>query len=74
MSNTIQIHKISVQVSTGGFNLLSVDDFLALSPFERTDLMIKKKITFFDEKGDPVSLTQGLKELVSIAAIRKKAQ
>jgi len=69
----MNIHKISIQVTSGGFNLVTIEEFLKFSPVERTDLILKKRISFLNEKGEVISLTQGLKELVQLAKLRMSA-
>ncbi len=66
-----KIDQISVQKSNGGHNLLRLEQFLAISPYERTQLVLQKKVTFIDEDGEIISLTDGLKALVREVNERK---
>jgi len=69
MSKTI--YQVSVQKTKGGFNLMSIDEFLSIPALERMELAFKKKVTFLDENGDIIPPVEGMKILTEMVKNKK---
>ncbi|MCS7005087.1 MAG: hypothetical protein NZM38_07150 [Cytophagales bacterium] len=69
MSRTI--HQVSVQKTKGGFNLMTVEEFMEIPALERMELAFKKKVTFLDENGEIIPPAEGMKILTEMFKNKK---
>lgn len=58
----MRVHQVSVK-KPGGYNLLSVDSFLALPSNERTKLILERKIEFLDAQGVVLPLLEAVRSI-----------
>ena len=57
------ISQISIKKSGGGYNYISVAEFLGKSLQERTSLIVQNKIIFLDESGEVIPILDAMKQL-----------
>ena len=63
----MEVHHVSIK-KAGGYNLLSVPAFLALSSSERTKLILERKIEFLDAQGTVLPLLDAVRSITRARA------
>ena len=63
---------VSIKVSDGGHNLITVDQFLDLPFDNRMKLLSTNSLTFLNEDGETIPLVEGVKYTVSLLRSRNQ--
>ena len=58
----VVVHQVCVR-KAAGYNLMSVNEFLALPPTERTNLILQRRIEFLDDKGEPLPTLDAVRSI-----------
>lgn len=59
----IKLTQIAIKVSTDGYNMISVSDYLKIPAENRLQLIIDGKVRFLDEDGSYINAMEALKLL-----------
>ncbi len=60
------VTQCSIKISSGGHNLISVDEFASYSYEKRMQLISGKSVTFLNDAGDIVPLVEGVKFVANL--------
>ncbi|NJM93593.1 MAG: hypothetical protein HC842_02070 [Cytophagales bacterium] len=58
-----RVFQIAVKVSDGGYNLISVNDFLKMPMMERMEMMLQKRIQYLDEVGNVIPILEATRQM-----------
>ena len=58
----VAVHQVSVK-QDGGYTLMSVDEFLALAPQERTALILARRIEFLGADGSVLPMLDAVRAI-----------
>lgn len=62
MADDPAVHQVSVK-KAGGYNLISVQEFLAIPSGERTKLILEKMVQFLDQGGAIIPMLDAIRSI-----------
>ena len=66
MENEVNIAQVSIKNSDTDFDLITLHEFLKKPAFERTDMIMKKRVEFIDFSGNKVPTLEALKAITAL--------